>query len=45
MKLLLVTQIDKGNKTISKTFDDEVMSTNWDVIITFPINGQFGDIR
>ena len=45
MKLLLAAQIDKRKKTISKKFDDEVMSTNWDVIITFPINDQFGDIQ
>ena len=44
MKLGPVTKIDKKNKTTSKKFDDDVMSTNCDVIAFFPIYGQFGAI-
>ena len=35
MKLGLVTKLDKRNKTTSKNLDDEVMSENFDVIVTF----------
>ena len=45
MKLEPVTKLDKSNKTMSKNFDDEVMSENCDVIVTFQIFGnleQFG---
>ena len=45
MKLGPVTKIDKRNKTTSKKFDDDVMSENCDVIVIFPIYGQFGAIR
>ena len=45
MKLGPVTKLDKKNKTTSKKFDDEVMSANWDVIVIFPIYGQFEAIR
>ena len=45
MKLGPVTKLDKRNKTTSKKFDDDVMSTNRDVIVIFPIYGQFGDSR
>ena len=46
MKLGPVTKIDKRNKaTLSKKFDDDAMSWNCDVIIIFPIYGQFGAIR
>ena len=45
MKLGPVTKLDKRNKTTSKKFDDDVMSTNRDVIVIFPIYGQFGAIR
>ena len=40
MKLGPVTKFDIRNKTLSKTYDD-VMSKNYDVIIIFPIYGQF----
>ena len=45
MKLGPVTKLDKRNKTTSKKFDDDVMSENCDVIVIFPIYGQFGAIR
>ena len=35
---------DKKNKTTSKKFDDDVMSTNCDVILVFPMYGQFGSV-
>ena len=41
MKLVAVTKIDKTNKTTSKKFVDVVMSRNFDVIVIFPIYGQF----
>ena len=44
MKLGPVTKHDKRNKTTSKKFDDDVMLANCDVIVIFPIYGQFGDI-
>ena len=44
MKLGPVTKLDKTNKTTSKKFDDDVMSKNCDIIIIFPIYGQFGAI-
>ena len=40
-----VTKLDKRNKTTSKNFDDDAMSENFDVIVNFPIYGQFGAIR
>ena len=45
MKLWPVTKIDKRNKTTPKKFDDEVISTNYDVIVIFLIYGQFRSIR
>ena len=45
MKLGPVTKLDKINKITPKKFDDDVMSENCDVIIIFPIYGQFGAIR
>ena len=45
MKLGPVTKLDKRNKTTSKKFDDDVISANWDLIVIFPIYGQFGAIR
>ena len=45
MKFGPVTKLDKKNKTTSKKIDDEVMSANWDVIVIFPIHGQFGAFR
>ena len=40
-----ITKFDKKNKTTSKKFDDDVMSPNCDVIVIFPIYGQFGAIQ
>ena len=45
MELRPVTKLDKRNKTTSKKFDDDVMSINCDVMVIFPIYGQFGAIR
>ena len=45
MKLGPVTKLDKRNKTRPKTFHDDVMSANRDVIIIFLIYGPFGAIR
>ena len=45
MKLGPVTKIDKRNKTTPKKFDVDVMPGNCDVIVIFPIYGQFGAIR
>ena len=44
MKLEPVTKLDKRNKITPKKFDDNVMSTNCDVIFIFAIYGQFGAI-
>ena len=44
MKLALVTKLDKRNKTTLKKFDEDVMSENCDIIVIFPIYGQFGAI-
>ena len=44
MKLGPVTELDKRNKKTSKKIDDDVMSANIDVIVIFPIYGQFGAI-
>ena len=43
MKLGPVTKLDKINKTTSKIFDDDVMSTNCDIITTFSIYSQIPD--
>ena len=43
-KLGPVTKLDKRNKTTSKKVNDDVMSANYDVIVVFPIFGQFGAI-
>ena len=45
MKLGPVIKLDKRNKITSKKIDDDVMSENCDVIVIFPIYGQFGAIR
>ena len=45
MKLGPVTKLSKRNKTKSKKFDDDVMSANCDIIVIFPISGQFEAIR
>ena len=41
MKLGLVTKPDKINRETSKKFDVDVMEANCDVIVFFPIYGQF----
>ena len=41
MKLGPVTKIDIRNTAKSKQFNDDIMSTNCDVIFTFSIYGQF----
>ena len=45
MKLGAVTKVGKTNIIMSKNFDDDVMLTNFDVIVIFTIYGQFGAIR
>ena len=44
MKLGPLTKLDKTNTTTSKKFNDGVMSENCDVIVFFPIYGQFAAI-
>ena len=44
MKLILVIKIDKRNNTTSKKIDADVMSPSCEVIVIFPIYGQFGAI-
>ena len=44
MKLEPVTKPDKINKTTAKK-DDDFLLSNCDVIVIFPICGQFGAIR
>ena len=39
MKLGPVTKLDKRNKTMSKTFDDDVFSANCNTIVIFPDSG------
>ena len=45
MKLRPVTKFDKGNKTLSKNINDDVISENYDVTVIFPIYGQFGAMQ
>ena len=47
MKLGPVTKLDKRNKTTlkKKERENDVISENCDVIVIFPIYGQFGAIR
>ena len=45
MKLGPVIKLDKRNKAMSKKFDDDVMSKNFDVIVIFSIYRQFGAIQ
>ena len=45
MKFRPVTKLDKRNKTTSKKFDDDLMPAHCDVIVIFPIFGQFAAIR
>ena len=44
MKLGPVTKFDKRNTRTSKKYDDDVMSSNCDVIVFFPIYGKFAAI-
>ena len=44
MKLGPITKLDKRNKTMSKNFDDDVMSKNCDVIAISSIYSQLGAI-
>ena len=39
MKLRPVTKLGKRNKTMSKNFDDDIMSKNYDVIVILWIFG------
>ena len=41
MKLPPVTKIDKTNMTTSKKVNDDIMSSNCNVIVIFLIYGQF----
>ena len=45
MKLGPVTKLDKTNVATLKKLGDDVMSANCDVIVFFPIYGQFAAIR
>ena len=45
MKLGPVTKLDKRKKTAPKRFGNDVMLANCNVIVIFPIYGQFGAIR
>ena len=45
MKLGPVPKLDKRNKARSKKVDDEVKLENCDVMVIFPLYGQFGSIR
>ena len=45
MKLGPVTKLNKRNKTKSRKFDDDVISVKCDVIVIFPVYGQFRAIR
>ena len=44
MKVGPVIKLDKRNKTKLKKIDDDVMSSNCEVIAIFPIYGQFAAI-
>ena len=45
MKLGLVIKLDKKNTATSKKFDDDVISTNCDVIVIFRIYDEIEAIR
>ena len=45
MKLRPATKFNKGNKTKSKNFNDDIISENCDVSAVFPIYSQFGAIE
>ena len=44
IKLGPVAKLDKRNKATSRKLEDDLMSSNSDVIVIFPICGQFGAI-
>ena len=44
MKFKQISKLDKRNKNNVKKIDDDVMSANCEVIVVFPIYGQFGAI-
>ena len=44
MKLGPVSKLDKRHIATSKKFDDDIMLANFDVIVIFPVYGQFGAI-
>ena len=45
MKLGPVSKLDKRKKNSAKTFYNDAMSENYDVIVIFQDYGQFGAIR
>ena len=45
MKFRPLTKLDKTNKKTPKKFDDDVMTTNCDAIVIFPVYYQFGANR
>ena len=47
MAIVPVTKLDMKNKVMFKKIDDDndIISANCDVIIIFPIHGQFGAVR
>ena len=45
LKLRPVTKLDTTNKTMSKKLDDDVLLANCQVIVIFPIYGQFAVIQ
>ena len=45
MKLGAVTKLDKRNIETSKKIVDDIMSAKCDVIVIFPIYGQFSAIQ
>ena len=45
MKLESATKLDKRNKIKSKKINGDFISENLEVIVIFPIYGQFGAIR
>ena len=44
MKLVPGTKLEKRNTATSKKLDEDVVSVNFDVLVIFPIYGQFGVI-
>ena len=45
LRLGPVTKLEERNKTMSKKFENDVISANCDVIVIFLIFGQFGAVR